>query len=272
MEKNKDSNGQKYSIWKAFILSFYSKDLYSDVGEKWKGSGYGFLFLLVVLFSLPRAIGVQWQATTQLPGFVEKIPDFKLEKGIFSSSVQQPFKFEIQRTGLTIDTTGKVKSLRDIPNLENMDNYFLVNKTKASIHRNRLGDVEDKTYDLAKVDSFSIDRVKLKHWSDAIIPWVGIVYYPLLVIFWFAFEAIAILIYGLFGIVFSEMRGKGLNYNVALRLSVVSHIPGIFFFTILAIFDVNLPMPYLFYLLVSGTVLFFAVNSQRRPQPPPLQA
>src|ERR1700734_1902704 len=120
MRKTKKTDKRKYSIWSAFVFSFFSKDLYQDVGKKWKGTGFGYLVLIVALIWIPRAAWWQCQICDGLPGFVQQIPQFKIEKGVFSSSVKQPYFLLTDNSGLIVDTTGKINSLAQVPGIEKM--------------------------------------------------------------------------------------------------------------------------------------------------------
>jgi hypothetical protein len=83
-------------------------------------------------------------------------------------------------------------------------------------------------------------------------------------IFGFIIEAAAIAIYGLIGVLLSEMRKQGIDYNVALRLSVISHIPPLFLTTLLVIINIQLHLNLLWSILLSVGFLFFAVVSQEK--------
>jgi hypothetical protein len=40
---------RRYSIFHPLVLAFYSKPLYQDVGRRWKGTGLGYLLLLLAV-------------------------------------------------------------------------------------------------------------------------------------------------------------------------------------------------------------------------------
>jgi len=45
-----------YRYWAALYKSFYSRNLYVDVGKRWHGLGILYLLLAIVLFSIPVAL------------------------------------------------------------------------------------------------------------------------------------------------------------------------------------------------------------------------
>ncbi|MCI0404254.1 MAG: hypothetical protein L0212_12175, partial [Acidobacteria bacterium] len=69
---------RKYSILQPLLLSFYSKDLYQDVGQHWRGTGFLYLFLLLALAWIPIALKVhtgfvQW-LNENAPAFLLQVP------------------------------------------------------------------------------------------------------------------------------------------------------------------------------------------------------
>ena len=272
MEKSKTVEKQKYYFWNTLAFCFFSRDLYEDVGTRWKGTGYGFLFLILAILSIPSVVGLQWGISTALPEFAKKIPDFKIEKGIFFSSVQQPYSLVGEKGGVFIDTTGKINSPDQVPGHENLEYLILVTRTKLTTYRSRLGVVEEKTADLSKFPSFSVDQEKLQSWTRSIIRWSGAVCYPFLLVFWFCFEVIVLLFYALLGMLFSLVTAKGLDYVVVLRLSVISHVPVLILSALLGLGNLHLPGQWFCFFALSAGYLYFAVSSQKAADSTALEA
>jgi hypothetical protein len=262
MENTENSMERKYSFWQALGLSFFSKALYDDVGRHWKGTGYKTLFLLIVLIAIPRAVNVQLSVMAHLPGFVKSIPDFQIDKGVFSCSVSQPYEYKFQNSEIVIDTTGKINSLDQVPDVGNLDNVILVNKTKKIERRKRFGISTDQTNDFSRYPSFAVNQEKLGRWSGWVIRLSGIVCFLITVSFGFLMEAAIFLVYGLIGVLFSEMLDKSLDFIVALRLVVVSHIPVMWVTTFLIFFGVTGVWDFIVGFFLAIPYLYFAVNSQ----------
>jgi hypothetical protein len=255
---------QKYSIWNAFVFSFFSRDLYVDVGKRWKGTGLGYLFLIGVIFTLFTAACFQWAAFEYLPGFVKKIPDFKIEKNVFSTSVEQPYVLEFYGSAIVLDTTGKIKGLDQVPGIEKLKNCILVTKTQFMSRQMGRG---DKVSTLSNMPNFSVNQEELGHWADILIEVSGTAYFLIVVTFGYLCRVIILLIYGLLGMLISEILGKGLDYNVALRLAVISHIPPYAITTLWTICGPHLPLQTLWSFLLSTGFLYFAVSSQEGKEP-----
>jgi|GEM_PF-6342579 len=253
---------RKYNVWQAIALSLFSRDLYQDVGKRWKGTGFGILFWIVAVLSIFRAVDVQWAANQKVPGIVARIPEFKIEKGVFSTGAQQPYIKEFYETVVVLDTTGKINSLQQIPDIEKIKNGVLITKDQMFMRRVRFGVVEDKAHPLAKMPDFNVTQEKLKHWGEIFVDFVGIFVFFFLVTFWYAAEVLARLLFGLLGVLISEMRHQGVDYVVALRLAVVSHVPILIVSTFLNLCGLPLPWPYFSSFVVSLGFLFFAVVSQ----------
>lgn len=141
---------RKYSIWNALVLSFYSRDLYADVGRAWKGTGYVYLVLILAIVSFFYAVDFQFAAIDKVPGFAEKVPEFQIVNGQFSTSALQPYIWGSSESAIVFDTTGKIKTLDQIPGAGEMGSFLLVTKTQVLTRRHRFGQTEEKTFELAK--------------------------------------------------------------------------------------------------------------------------
>lgn len=269
MKTEEKSTSRKFSIWKALVFSFFSKGLYADVGKNWKGTGYGLLFLIVVIVSIPRAVAFQNLIVGNLPGFMKSVPDFQIVKGEFSSPLPQPYIYKWDKGELIIDTTGKYTSLAQVPKGEEMESLFIVTKTQIISHRNRLGVPEDETKPMLKLDSFVANQENLSRWTNAIVEWAWVVFYPVILLLFFVMEAVVLLLYALTGLLLSEISHKGLDFLAVLRLAVISHIPALVAGTILSIWGMHSGWFTLGLILLSLAYLFFAVNAQEKAAPVP---
>lgn len=266
MAEVKITEVRKYSFWKAWVYCFFSKDFYQDVGGNWKGIGYGALLIIILLLSIPRSLSLQWEISNGMPDVIKKIPPFKIENGVFSAEVAQPYRFDFKDGALVIDTTGRYNTLTEVPGYNDLKFIFLVNKTKFMDHRVRFMRNEDKTHDIAHIHSLVFDRERIDRWGAAITQWSGPVYYFFLVVVWFLSISFTLLLYALLGIMFAYFKGNDMDYPVALRLAVASHFPAMIAFSIIPCFGIVLPWYLLWATLVSAGYLFFAVSSQKLPE------
>lgn len=84
-----------YSYFQAIYMSFYSSDLYADVGLRWKGFSIFYLVLVCCIASIPlvaKEYIVQKQNfDDKLIPLVKKIPPLKIIKGKISVDVPLPY-------------------------------------------------------------------------------------------------------------------------------------------------------------------------------------
>ncbi len=258
---------KKTPAWKTILFSLFSPELYLEVGERWSGTGFGFLFLLLVVLAVPQAILLQSAASQVLPGIADKIPDFQIEGGQFSSPVSQPYRVDFSSvSALVIDTTGKINQLDKIPGVENLQTALLATKTQFQERRVSLGLARDQVRNWALFPDLSVTGEKLKRWTDFLVRWSGSLGYFCIVLFWFLFEMAALLIYALGGLLVAKGLKKRLDYDQSLRLAVVSHAPALTALTVFLIFWRD-EMPLWAAILISIAFLFFAVSCQKNRLP-----
>jgi hypothetical protein len=195
------------------------KSFLQDVAKKWKGAGLLYLLLLACLTMIPFALhfhsGVGKIAVDKLYPLVDKIPDIKIARGQVSINKPEPYFLTTPggRAVGVIDTTGKVTSL------ENGKYYLLLTKNSLMY---RQSDTETRTYNLSKVEDFSLTRDQVKKWSALGVKWAGFAAYPFLAAFSYAWRIIQALIYALIGLIFAKLARTKLSYSSLMRLSAVA--------------------------------------------------
>lgn len=127
------------------FLSFYSKTLYNDLCNNWKGLG----FLYVFVISLVIGSGGLYFGSEYIDGISKEnlykiagtLPAFEIRDGEFHASIEEPLMIELkveegssEPNKVVIDTTGQFKVLED-------DMRLLVTKDQL-FFRNNKGTVE----------------------------------------------------------------------------------------------------------------------------------
>ena len=73
---------RKYSLFHPFILSFFSRDLYIDVGRHWRGYSVVFLAVLAAVEAVPGVLRVHFSfgefIESESPALTGQIPAFRL--------------------------------------------------------------------------------------------------------------------------------------------------------------------------------------------------
>ena len=122
---------RKYSILHIPALSFFSKDLYRDVGLNWRGTCFGYLLLLLAACWIPIMIIIhsdtrEW-IRNEASKVVSQFPVIIIKDGIASVNEPQPYYImtpDGNEVFIIIDTTGTVTSLAD------SNAYALITKTE----------------------------------------------------------------------------------------------------------------------------------------------
>ena len=250
---------KKYSLFHIPLLSYYSSALCRDVAFNWKGIGFGYLFLLLVLCWLVLVINVDNQVKKffdeETPDLISQFPTITVEKGQASIEELQPYYITYPETGETIaiiDTTGSINSL------DSAHAPILLTRTQLMFKKS---EVETRTFDLSKIDHYVLDKETLNGWIAMIKSYLALVIYPFLLIGSFVYRIIQMLIYAAIGLLFASICKTQLEYNQLLRLSVVAVTPCIIIGTVVWSFGISLPMEGLIYFLFTMAYLFFGIKS-----------
>ena len=261
---------KRYSIVHIPFLSFFSRDLYIDVGLKWKGTGFGYLLLLLVVCWLPMMVkihrGMSNFIDNEAPPFIEQFPTITFDNGRASIDQPQPYYIKAPDSNdvlAIIDTTGEIQSL------DNTDAQILMTRTQV-IYRE--SEAVTKTLELSQIEGHHVlDK-------DTIYGFLGIfkvLFTPFIFVFLivgsFLYRIIQALIYGAIGLLFASWCKARLSYTALLRLAVVAVTPCIIVNTVLESTGVNLPLAYLWYFLAALGYLLFGVNAISQAQETPIE-
>lgn len=250
---------KRFSIIHIPLLSFYSKELYKDVGLHWKGVGFAYLLLLLAICTVPRIFKFQRDLSRfidkEAPPFVERVPRITIANGEVSVDEPQPYYIKDPDSNdvlVIIDTTGEIQSL------EGTEAFALLTKTKL-IHRQ--SEMEYRTYDLSKVEEFVLDKERIMGWLKFIKKFTIPALYPFLLFGSFVFRIVQALIYAAIGLLFALWCKVKLSYAALLRLAVVAVTPCIIVRTLFELASVHLPWAGLWYFLVAMAYLLFGVKA-----------
>jgi len=257
---------KKFSIIHIPVLSFFSKELYRDVGLHWKGVNFSYLLLLLALCWIPTMIkmhvGFSDFINNEVPAVVEQVPEITITNGEVSISEPQPYYIKDPENNdvlAIIDTNGTIKSLED-PNA-----ICLLTKTNIMW---RQGEFETRTIDLSKVKNFVLDSERIMGWLHTAEKFLVIIIYPFALLGSYLYRIIQALIYAAVGLLFALWCKVTLSYATLLRLAVVAVTPCVLVKTILGIAGVHLPYAGLIYLVAALAYLFFGVHATAQTTDP----
>lgn len=123
-----------YSYWSALYHSFYSRQLYVDVGKRWKGLGLLYFVLVIAILCTPFALRVAFvfkqDFTQQIVEPLKQLPIFYVQNGVIS--IDQPTPYLIKNAKgqvvLIVDTEDKINQFDErYPDL-----VLLINKNSVA--------------------------------------------------------------------------------------------------------------------------------------------
>ncbi|HEX9425065.1 MAG TPA: DUF1189 family protein [Pyrinomonadaceae bacterium] len=253
---------KRYSIFHAFVLSFFSKSFYQDVGQRWRGTGLAFLLVVLALVWIPTTIKLHWTLSRFVkdyaPRITKQIPAITISNGKVSTDVPTPYFINDPDTGtpmIIIDTTGQYESLDNTPAKVLLTRSKIMTQQRA----------ETRVYDLSDVKSFYVDHVQVEGWLAFGARWFALVAYPLVLVFSFIFRTIQVLIYALFGLVFASLLNAKLSYQTLMRLAAVSLTPVLLLNLLLEFVPLRIPGWWLLGISIALVYLFLAVKWNAEP-------
>jgi len=248
---------RRYSIFHVPALSFFSKELYIDVGQNWKGVNFLYLLLLLAVCLIPTMInlhrGISNFVNNEAPAIVNQVPEITITDGQVSIKETQPYYIKDPDSDeplAIIDTTGQIESIEDT------DAFCLLTGNKVIIKKSKF---ENRTYDLSNVKAFAVDSEQITGWLHIGRKFLAVVIYSFALLGSYVYRIVQVLIYAAIGLLFASFCKTTLSYAALIRLSVVAVTPCIIVGTILGLADTSIP--YFLYLVAALVYLFFAVKS-----------
>lgn len=264
---------KRFSILHPLYMSFYSSELYQDVGRHWKGAGLGYLFLAMAILQVPMAVKIhvgfaKWVATGANE-VVDKIPQIAINHGEVSTNVATPYYIpqpadpanRLSKTSeylAVIDLTGQYKSLEDV-------NSDILLTRRSLIVRNRPS--ETRTYDLSGVESFSVDSVRIHGWLNAARYFVAPGFYGFVLLFSFLYRVAQVALYAAVGIAFARSLNAALDYPALMRLAAVAVTPAMILNEAVDLTQVRIPIWSFLCLGMAMGYLYFGIKANTGPAP-----
>lgn len=260
-----------YRYWQAFYMSFYSKLLYKDVNDRWRGYGVLYAFTLIVFLSIPLTIKVVITFNSYFQNEVidpiSKIPNLYVQQGQIIFDKPMPYKItnSLNEVVGIIDTTGEVTGYTNkYPHLSMLITrekiYFKPPKPNF-FFSSRLANDDDQILEQV-IDSNANQVFKGEDWlkSSKIMEiklFSDFLIYPLMVMFFFGLYIVLLFVFGLLGQLFAVIFfDKKLKYKNAVRVFSVASTPEIFVFYMSLTF--NLVFPGIGFLYIALLAIYFS--------------
>jgi hypothetical protein len=250
---------KRYSIYQIPVLSFFSKNMYRYMASDWKGTGFAYLLLLLIICWIITLIKVHVQVgnfiDNEASQIISQVPVITIAGGDASIKESQPYYIKDPDTGkdlIIIDTTGKITSL------DNSEALALIKKTEVVFKKDEF---ETRTISFEKFGDFTLDQALLNKIANIVKKSLAAVFFLFAVLGSFVFRIVQALIYGAIGMLFALINKSKMPYVTLLRLAVVAVTPCIIIKTLLNVFGVTIPYVRLLYFLITIGYLFFGVRS-----------
>ena len=215
---------RRFSNVQALLLSFYSRDLYDDVANHWKGAGLLYQLILIALATVAVAIRVQVSvthfATHEAPPVIAQVPTIHIVNGEVSVNRLTPITIHDPSTGkdlAIIDTSGEVTSLKGTGAAR-----ILLTRNQLIVLR-RTGLTE--AYDLRNIKNLTVDRPTMMRWLHMLETWCAIVCSPFILAGLYLGRMIVLLICSTILFLAARSGPSALEFGASTRLASVALTP-----------------------------------------------
>ena len=259
---------RRYNIVQPYWLAFFSKDLYRDVAQHWRGFGFVYLLLLLALAWVPDVVkihrGFARFVEKEGEALVAQMPKITITKGEVSVDPPGPHYIKDPETGnviIVIDTSADASELEKYP-----DAAVLLTRTQFITRQEKRG--QTRTQDLSGVNSFSIDQEGMRRFLGFLKNSIGFIAYPFALLLSYVYRIIQALLYGAIGLAMAGMVKANLEYAATVRLAVMAVTPVIVVSTLLDAFAKTPPYWWLLCFAIAMWYLFFGVKAAAEAPPP----
>lgn len=253
---------QQYNLWQAIPQAFYSKNLYKDVDQNWRGIGLRYLLLICFICSLPflsTLHNLAARVTNDLYAIAAQAPVITIKDGTVSIDKPIPYEIKEPRTNKTIiiiDTSIKQKT-----DTQNKKVFMLISNNKITI----TGINSTKIYNLTSIKNSTIDQTQINHWVKNSTITIFISFYLVGFLFYFIPSFMIALFYGAIAKLFVRSFH---SYAELTRLAAVALTPTLILIAALTLFSIALPYRNIIYLMLSLGYLTFAIEANRPHKKP----
>ena len=236
MKDRSDSTTRQFSTWNALIQSWYNRVFYRDVALAWRGTGLGYLFLLVFFLSALTCIALhgdlQKSLRFDLPAILEQLPELEFSKGALHSREPRRYLITHKPSGrllIVIDT-----SIEKPETIQTQAPVFIVGHQKIWLQAGplkspsefiNLHDVE--ALNVAKLDPLIIDAQLMREIIQTTAHWVMPVIFPFFVLMSYASRLIEALLFAWVAYFILRSARRFVNYASLLRLIIVAQTPSL---------------------------------------------
>jgi len=250
---------KKYSILHLPLLSFFSKRLYRDVGQNWKGANMTYLFLLLAICCIPPTLSLRQDMIQSLDSnqvqFINQLPDIHIKNGRVEIDQQQPY--HITRNGETvaiIDTTGSMNYIDD------KSVVALLTESELIVRR---GKNQFNTLDLSQVSEFHLNKHIANQWIQMTKNSLAPLSYGIFLLLSYTFTVLVMLLTAIVGLILSAAMHSSLKFSGILRIAAAAATPAIILIAVSI--ALGRTIPGLIYIAVTLLYLLIGIMACAKP-------
>jgi hypothetical protein len=226
---------KRYNILQPLLLAFYSKSLYRDIGQNWRGRGFVYLwllaFILTILFSF-NFLRVENLALKFADAMTAQLPIITINNGI--TTIDQPEPYFIKSPGNSSRVLAIIDSTGEYTSLTNTTALALLTKNQLIVQWS--GD-KIKEYDLSNTNKVYHPN-EIKQALHVLIYWLGV---AVCLLIWPLYFLLCVLITLFFSGLTKLLIHTGLTYKTTCRLAAVALTPATALMVVLTILANYLP-------------------------------
>ncbi|MBN1533079.1 MAG: DUF1189 family protein [Spirochaetes bacterium] len=242
---------RRYTVFHPLWMSFFSRQLYLEVLQRWRGMSFLYILLLSLIIMVPALLQVHRgvsEVIRGMPVILRQIPEVRIVGGVASTPETRPYFIRDEKTNRVaaiIDMSGRYRSLRDT------EATILVTRTKLLLKKSAY---EIREYSFSTINDLTINSRILQGWIDLFSTWYLLVLFPFILAGIYIYKLVAALLYSVIAVVVAAIMKVRISYISKLSLAIVAMTPSSL---ILAAFDAgSIPVPREFLLSVAVTTGF----------------
>jgi hypothetical protein len=220
---------KQYGRLRAIVLSFYSRELYRDVGQNWRGVGILYLLLLLAIVWLPSAArwfrGLHEFAATGAIEIANQMPAFTITNGVMQASppgrhvIHEP-RPAGKRPGMMVIIDDSIDAMP-----AELDGEALVlTRREFGTFRPSRGN-ERRVWKLTPAADMDVTPAEVLTFLSLLQFWIPPIGYAGSVIGSLFFRIAQACLYAAVALMFASRYGIKLDYRAAMRLATVAVTP-----------------------------------------------
>lgn len=252
---------ERYNVFQAIFMSFYSRKLYRDVAANWGGKAFLYLLLLLalswILLTYQLQVGLNHFFEKDTDQIINQIPIVVLKDGKISTPEKHPYFIKAPNSNVNlavIDTTGQYTTL------EKANAHVLITETEA-ISQPKTD--ETRIYKFPTKLNLTIDPQVIKSNIQEYIGFAWIFIFLISLISSYIYRIIQALIYAIIGKILAAIFLVRLSYWQIVQIAMVAITPVVILATIFDFFVIIFPHQLLFYFILAMIYLIYGLIANK---------